>query len=181
MQFYVPRPCLGRSQQDLKWHPIFHWLFPAVLLHHPLNRELCLHPCIRQDTCNLSCLMTKPTLWHVHLAMTQISLGIRPVRSVFAVCMKRAWVLSNPLSRQQRLIRLGGWLWAQRCSDQTGHQPSPIRVFAVSIKKAWVLSYPLSGQRRLIRLGGCPGWSKSSLGSPSFCWFCHEATPFLLL
>ena len=25
----------------------------------------------------------------------------------------------------------------------------------------------------LIRLGGCPGWSESSLGTQSFCWFCH--------
>ena len=47
------------------------------------------------------------------------------------------------------------------------------RVFAVRMKKAWVLSYPLSAQRKLIRLGGCPGWSESSLGAHSFCWFCH--------
>ena len=59
-------------------------------------------------------------------------------------------------------------------SDQPGHPPSLIRVFAVRMKKAWVLSYQLSAQRRLIRLGGCPGWSESSLGAHSFCWFCHE-------
>ena len=41
------------------------------------------------------------------------------------------------------------------------------------MKKAWVLSYPLSTQRRLIRPGRCPGWSESSLGEQSFCWFCH--------
>ena len=58
-------------------------------------------------------------------------------------------------------------------SDQPGHPPSLIRVFAVCMKKAWVLSYPLSAQWRLIRLGGCPGWSKSSLGAQSLCWFCH--------
>ena len=28
--------------------------------------------------------------------------------------------------------------------------------------------------KTLIRLGGCPGWSESSLGAQSFCWFCHE-------
>ena len=60
-------------------------------------------------------------------------------------------------------------------SDQPGHPPSLIRVFAVCMKKAWVLSYTLSAQRRLIRLGECPGWSESSLGAHSFCWFCHEA------
>ena len=27
--------------------------------------------------------------------------------------------------------------------------------------------------KTLIRLGGCPGWSESSLGAQSFCWFCH--------
>ena len=35
-----------------------------------------------------------------------------PGWSVFAVCLKKAWVLSYPLSAQQRLIRLGrcpGW------------------------------------------------------------------------
>ena len=41
-------------------------------------------------------------------AKTQIRLGICPVWSVFAVCIKKAWVLSYPLSEQQRLIRLGG-------------------------------------------------------------------------
>ena len=40
----------------------------------------------------------------------QISLGIRPVWSVFAVRMKKAWVLIYPLSTLQRLIRLGGCL-----------------------------------------------------------------------
>ena len=50
-------------------------------------------------------------------------------------------------------------------SDQSGHRH----------EEAWALSYPLSTQRRLIRLGGCTGWSESSLGAQSFCWFCHEA------
>ena len=57
--------------------------------------------------------MTKPTKWHVRPAKTQISLGIHPGWSefwmprliwVFAVHMKKAWVLSYPLSAQ----RLGG-------------------------------------------------------------------------
>ena len=47
--------------------------------------------------------MTKPTKWHVRPAMTPISLGIRPVWSVFAVRMKKPWVLSYPLSAQRRL------------------------------------------------------------------------------
>ena len=36
-------------------------------------------------------------------AKTHISLGIRPVWSVFVVRMKKAWVLSYPLSAQRRL------------------------------------------------------------------------------
>ena len=67
------------------------------------------------------------------------------------------------------------WLCAQ-----PGHLPSLIRVFAVHMKKAWVLSYLLSWQWRLIRLGGCPGWSESSLGTHSFCWFCHVMAHILL-
>ena len=39
----------------------------------------------------------------VRPAKTQISLGIRPVWLVFAVCMKKVWVLSYPLSAQRRL------------------------------------------------------------------------------
>ena len=39
----------------------------------------------------------------VRPAKTQISLGIRPVWSVFAVRMKKAWVLSYPLRAQRRL------------------------------------------------------------------------------
>ena len=33
----------------------------------------------------------------------------------------------------------------------------------------------------LIRLGRCPGWSESSLGTQSFCWFCHKAAQMVLL
>ena len=34
--------------------------------------------------------------------------------------------------------------------------------------------------KTLIKLGGCPGWSESSLGAQSLCWFCHEAAHFVL-
>ena len=43
----------------------------------------------------------------VHPAKTQISLGIRPVWSVFAVRLKKARILSYPLSAQRRLW--SGW------------------------------------------------------------------------
>ena len=64
-------------------------------------------------------------------------------------------------------------------SDQPGHSPSLIRVFAVRMKKPWVLSYPLSATAKtLIRLGGCPGWSESSMGAHSVCWFSHVVAHF---
>ena len=44
--------------------------------------------------CNLSCLMTKPTKWHVRTAKTQISLGICRVWSVSLQCSR--WVAKNP-------------------------------------------------------------------------------------
>ena len=47
----------------------------------------------------------KTPKWHVRPAKTQVSLGIRPV---FAVHIKKARVLSYPLSAQRRLIRPGG-------------------------------------------------------------------------
>ena len=61
---------------------------------------------------NMNRSMTKPTKWPVCPAKTQISLGICPVWSVFAVCMKKAWVFSYSKSAQRRLIGLGecpGW------------------------------------------------------------------------
>ena len=54
----------------------------------------------------MSHLMTKTTKWHVRPPKTQISLSICPVWSVFTVRMKKAWVLSYPLSAQRRLMRL---------------------------------------------------------------------------
>ena len=74
----------------------------------------------RLSKLKMSRLITKPAKWHVRPAKTQISLGIRPVWSeasaqsdqrhpprlirVFAVRMKKAWVLSYPLSAQRRLL-----------------------------------------------------------------------------
>ena len=64
--------------------------------------------------------MTKPTKWHVRPAKTQISLGIRPVESEFAVCSKSdqsslcaQWVAKEPsffhffMETAKALIRLG--------------------------------------------------------------------------
>ena len=68
---------------------------------------------------------------------------------------------------QQRL----GSAWASAQSDQSLrclHEESLGPLLA--IKRT---------AKTLIRLGGCPGWSESSLGAHSFCWFCHVAPRML--
>ena len=59
----------------------------------------------------MSRIVTKPTKWHVRPAKTQISLGIRPVWSEFTVRLKKAIILSYPLSAQRRL-------WSDRADAQ---------------------------------------------------------------
>ena len=51
----------------------------------------------------MSLLMSKPTKCHVRPVKTQLSLGIRPVWSVFTVRMKKAWVLNYLFSAQWRI------------------------------------------------------------------------------
>ena len=51
--------------------------------------------------------MTKPTKWHVRPADSDQAGHPPSLIRVFAVGMKKAWVLSYPLSAQLRLIRLG--------------------------------------------------------------------------
>ena len=66
----------------------------------------------------MSCLMTKPTKWHVRPAKTQISLSIRPVWSESSLCTQ--WVVKRPM-----------FLHADsEDSDQTGQMPRLIWVFA---------------------------------------------------
>ena len=77
---------------------------------------------------------TKPIKWYVRPAKTQISIGFRPVWSVFTVCMKKAWVLSYPLSAQQRLIKLG------RCS---GWSVSSLSAHAILLVLSWGGSFVL--------------------------------------
>ena len=55
----------------------------------------------------VSCLMTKPTKWHVCPAKTDKPGHPPSLISVITVSMKKTWVLSYPLSTQRRLIRLG--------------------------------------------------------------------------
>ena len=82
------------------------------------------------------------------------------------------------------------------------HEPRHYKTNKMSVRPAWasarasaqsdqslrwalnrqlrVHSFFLRTSKTLIRLGGCPGWSESSLGEQSFCWFCHVAAHMLL-
>ena len=108
-------------------------IFPSISIHLSIHPSvwsvyfLCLSVCLCPSNCsadflcmyfNLSCIVTKPTKWHVRPSKTQISLGIRPIWSrVFTVRLKKAWVLSYPLSAQQRL-----WSeWADAQADLSLH------------------------------------------------------------
>ena len=71
-----------------------------------------------ERTAYMSRITTKPTIWHVRPAKTQISLG----GWVFAIRMKEHWVLSYPLSAQRRLW--SDWADAQAdLSFRWAHMP----------------------------------------------------------
>ena len=66
----------------------------------------------------MSCLMTKPTKWHMRPAKTQISLGIHPVWSESSLCAQ--WVAKDPSFLHSD----------SKVSEQTGRMPRLIWVFA---------------------------------------------------
>ena len=85
--------------EDVDWS---FWLHQGVTSHDSCAKKMSTktwHQTL--STCAASWL--NATKWHVCPAKTQISLDIRPIWSVFAVRMKKAWVLSYPMSTQRRL------------------------------------------------------------------------------
>ena len=66
-------------------------------------------------------------------------------------------------------------------SHQPGHPPSLISLRCVLNGLLRTQSFFMRTAKTLIRLGGCPGWSESSLGAHSFCWFCHVAAHMLTI
>ena len=107
----------------------------------------------------MSCLMTKPTKWHVRPAKTQISLGIHPV---FAVRMQKAWVLSYPLSTQRRLSWYPGWsVFAGRTDNFVG--------FVL-----WRLIYT-----RIPRVSACIAWLNIKKNSKEKQW--HQLSDVFVL
>ena len=87
------------------------------------------HVCTPQPLYNMSCLMTKPTNWHVRPVKTQISLGIRPVWS------------ESLLSAWRKLASLATHWAHSKDSDQTGRLPRLIWVFAGRTVILLVLSW----------------------------------------
>ena len=58
-------------------------------------------------------------------------------------------------------------------SDQPGHPPS-LTSLRCPHEENLGPELPIERTAKtLVRLGRCPGWSESSLGAYSFCWFCH--------
>ena len=68
------------------------------------------------------------------------------------------------------------WLCAQRRLRSAWASAQFDQSSLSACRKHGSLALPIKRTAKtLIRLGGCPGWSESSLGAHSFCWFCHVA------
>ena len=63
--------------------------------------------------------------------------------------------------------------WASAQSDQSLHCPheETLDPYLPNERTA----------KTLIRLGGCLGWSESSLGAYSMCWFCHVVAHIIII
>ena len=91
----------------------------------------------------MSCLMTKQTKWPLRPVKTQISLGIGPVWSVFAVRMKKYWVLSYPLSALRRLGRCPGWSEFSRGNSNL-RRVTAVSLMAIFFTLFWYYSVTIS-------------------------------------
>ena len=87
----MPMPCHYRALICLTLPPLYYGRPEAVVAQTPTTSQLCQFFEDMEPYNFMSHLVKKTTKWHVHPAKTQISLGIRPVWSVFAVRMKKAW------------------------------------------------------------------------------------------
>ena len=78
-------------------------------------------------------------------------MAVCPAKTEISLGIRLVWSEFS-LSAWRKLGFLATHWTLSEDSDQTGQMPRLII---------------------LIRLGRCPGWSESSLGTHSFCWFCH--------
>ena len=102
--------CCHRSNSSHSWYLKYRDIANQLLVNTPCTKyeghSICnaKYPItLSTDSVSFELPHVKTNKVSVRPVKTQISLGIRPVWSVFAVCMKKAWVLSYLLSTQRRL------------------------------------------------------------------------------
>ena len=100
----------------------------------------------------------KEVLWHVSCLLVNVA-----QHHIWATSWQNQ---QNGMCAQRRLRSA----WASAQSDQSSL--SAWRKLG-SLATLWAYSEDSD------QPGRCPGWSESSLGAKSFCWFCHEASHFL--
>ena len=87
--------------------------------------------------------------------------------------IRKTYCYKMKLRNKQNYSRFELW------HDQTNKRSvRPVKtqispVWSESSQCTWWVAFFMWTAKTLIRLGGCPGCSESSLGTHSFCWFCH--------
>ena len=72
--------------------------------------------------------------------------------------------------KQLAIWRKNIWItWVNNVIHKMVNEPPPDKTNKLTMRPA----------KTQISLGGCPGWSESSLGAQSFCWFWHEGAQML--
>ena len=86
------------------------------------------------------------------------------------------WQLSRDMTKPTQ------WVCAQRrlWSDWADAQSDQSLRCALN-GKLRTQTFFVRTAKTLISLGGCPGWSESSLGTHSLCWFCNVAPRLYLI
>ena len=83
-----------------------------------------------------------------------------------------SWNCWNNLSRN--MTKPAKWLCAQRRLRSAWASAQSDQSLRCPPEESLGPKLPIERTTKtLIRLGGCPGWSESSLGAHSLCWFCH--------
>ena len=95
--------------------------------------------------------------------ISQPGLYYRPSYQDRKIMSAATWQNQQNVCAQRRLRSV----WASAQSDQ-----SLCCALNGSLKTQ---DFFMRTAKTLIRLGGCPGWSESSLGAQSLCWFCRVA------
>ena len=89
--------------------------------------------------------------------------------------LHRYWLTEKKSQMSHLMTKLTKWLcaqWRLRSAWASAQSDQSLRCLHEESLDPW-LSIECT-EKTLIRLGWYPGWSESSLGAKSFCWFCHE-------